>query len=246
MDSHECESASEDSAAPDALYTRIGSWHGTGRYRYEGEGVVDTLQSILAQGALLPSPDEFDQKRGSAHSVSLARARAYGRLYASLYFPKRELRLAEYHRRVWACGYFFLSSLALGWFEYRLPHRLFSDFKRKAAVWSSKFTKEKLPIFGIFVFSGTDIAGNYPMLIGIRRDTYTSTRGSRFIDLHEDRSEDPIPLARFTHLEVPACRIEETRQVLRAAGHDMPVVALETGDRSRSQLRPYRSPRSSR
>jgi len=224
----------------EAIYARVGSWHGTGRYLYEGEAIVDTLQSVLAHGALLPNLDEFDQKRGSICSVSLARARAYGRLYASLYFPKRELTLAEYHRRVWACAYFFLSSLALGWLEYLLPHRLFSNFKVKAAVWSSKFTKERLPAFGIFVFSGTDIEGNYPMLIGIERDAYTSTRGSRFIDLHEDRSAEPIQLSRFTHIEVPARRMKEVRQVIQAAGYDIPVRSLEIGDSCNRQLQTYK------
>lgn len=71
------------------------------------------------------------------------------------------------------------------------------------------------------------------MLIGIRKGAIQPTHGSRFVDLHEDRSKKPIDIAELTHIEVPKENVQEVSGLLRRAGYALPIISLEVGDRVR-------------
>jgi hypothetical protein len=214
------------------LYESVGSWHGTGRYKYEGKEVVDILKGILTAGALIPFDDLWDQKRLDTRSISAARSRDYARLYASLFFPIKQRSMRElWNRLLWCCRYF-LSSKWVAWNEYLPPRPHIIDYKNKVASWTAKLSCKSQSFFYLFLWGGTDIASNYPILIGIRRGAYITTLGSRFIDLHENRSATPISITDFTHIEVPQEHISETQQMFEVAGYSIPIIAIEVGDRS--------------
>ncbi len=203
--------------------------HGTGRYKYEKGNVFDTLQGILKDGGLVPHKDDWDIKRGAMQTVSTARSRSYARLYASLFFPPKKRSGKELISRFLSSCYFFFTSKWVAWREYPPPRPHILDFKRKITAWTTKLARHPQSFTGVFLWGGTDIPGNYPVLIGIRKGAIQPTRGSRFIDLHEDRSERPIGISEFTHIEVPAEYVPETLRVLEEAGQKLLVIPLEEG-----------------
>jgi hypothetical protein len=214
-------------------YSDVGFWHGTGRYKYENGEVADVLGCIVADGGLIPHTDDWDMKRGMMQTISTARSRSYARLYASLFFPPGKRTIKELVLRlVWSCQ-FFLTSKWVAWQEYPPPQPHILNLKKKLAAWTVKLAKRPQSFAWLFLWGGTDIPGNYPILIGIRKGAVHPTRGSRFIDLHEDRSEQPIRIADFTHVEVPAEYVKEVSRFLENAGYTLPVISLESGNRNK-------------
>ena len=201
-------------------------WHGSGRYKYvEGE-VVDVLKEILCTASLVPYIDIWDQKRQDVHSISVAPSRSYARLYASLFYPASQRSLGELWKRfAWSCRYL-LPSIWIWLREYGLRPFII-DHKTKTSSWIAKLSTKPQSLFYLFLWGGTDITTNYPILIGIRPGAYATTSGSRFVDLYEDRIVEPIPIKNFTHIEVPTNRVQETLNLIRSAGYMFPAIALE-------------------
>lgn len=214
------------------VYSHVRAWHGTGRYAYRDDKVIDILQGIISAGALVPNLDDWDQKRGESRSISTTHARMYARLYAELYRTRKDRNIikAIRPRFVWS-AYFFLTSKFESWREYSLfkPHIL--NFKEKTIRWTQKLAKKPQTFSEVFLVGGTDIESNYPILIGIRIESIHQIKGSRFIDLHECRSTDSIPIKYFTHIEVPDKNIQETRFLLDQAGIQLLVMPIEAGDK---------------
>lgn len=219
------------SSTPEDLYKSVGSWHGTGRYKYESGEVVDILKGILSEGALSPYSDASDKKRPDAYSVSFAHSRAYARLYASLFFPKEQRNVREFWNRLRWCFRYLLPSVWVAWKEL-IPLPFTVGYKSKVASFIAKFSHKKQSLLHLLLWGGTDIASNYPLLIGIERGAYAITRGSQFVDLYEDRALEPISIKKFTHLEVSKCRVSEIQEMFRAAGYEVPVISLEEGDKN--------------
>lgn len=221
----------EPSPIPEDLYKNVGSWHGTGRYKYENGEVVDILKGILDEEALSTYSDMSDQKRPNAHSVSVAHSRAYARLYASLFFPVKQRGLRELWNRLRWCCHYLLPSLWVAWKEL-VPLPFTVGYKSKVPSFIAKFSHEAQSLFYLLLWGGTDISSNHPILIGIKREAYSITHGSQFVDLHEDRAVEPISIEKFTHIEVPRCRVSEIQQILQTAAYKLPVIALEEGDKN--------------
>lgn len=209
-----------------AISSNAKFWHGTGRYKYDGDKVVDILSEIISAGGLKPYDDEWDQKRGKIQTVSTAYARDYARLYASLFFPPPKRTLRElWNRFGWSCFYF-LSSKWVAWGEYLPPKPHILDLKRKLVAWTKKLSSKPQSFTVVFLWGGTDIPINYPVLIGVKEGAVIPTSGSRFVDLHEARSTSLIPLADFTHIEVPMEHVDETRLLLERNNISVPVIPL--------------------
>ncbi|MDB5244938.1 MAG: hypothetical protein JWN90_43 [Parcubacteria group bacterium] len=216
---------------PEDFYKNVGSWHGTGRYKYENGEVVDILKGILHEGALSPYSDTSDQKRPNAQSISFARSRTYARLYASLFFPGNERSLRELWNRLFWCCRYLLPSVWVAWKE-RVPLPFTAGYKSKVASFIAKFSHKKQSLLYLLLWSGTDISFNYPMVIGVEREAYAITYGSQFVDLHEDRAVEPISIKKFTHIEVPRDQVSEVQQLLRTEGYQLPVISIEEGDKN--------------
>lgn len=208
----------------------VGAWHGTGRYKYENGEVVDILEGILNERALTPYNDTWDQNRSNTFSISLARSREYARLYASLFFPVNQRSWQELCRRfMWSCRYL-LPNLWAAWKEF-VPLPFIPDYKNKTASSTTKLARKSQSLFYMFLWGGTDISSNYPVLIGIKRGVYIATSSSRFVDLFEERIVEPISVHDFTHIEVPRDQIIHTQLLLADTGLTIPISALEEGDR---------------
>ncbi|MDB4992186.1 MAG: hypothetical protein JWL75_431 [Parcubacteria group bacterium] len=213
------------------LYARAGLWHGTGRYAHQDGQVVDLLQGIIKEGGLTPHLDRWDQKRGDSYTISIARARVYARLYAELYRTTEDRNLIRSirPRMVWS-AYFFLSAKWVAWNEYTVFRPHITDVREKSAEWTKRLARKPRSFTGAFLFGASDISENYPILVGIRPGSIHPTRGSRFIDLHEERSSSAVSLTDFTHIEVPRKNIEETMRIIRKANILLSVLAIEDGD----------------
>lgn len=163
----------------------------------------------------------------------------YARLYAGMYCPaatRIENELGT--RELWGYYFFGTSGLAAA-MEYRPtlsqlrkgdPDAFVPNLLAKTERWGGKISVQKHSFKDIFL-NGTDIAENYPVLIAIQKGAVTPTHGSRFINLHEVRSESAVPLDAFSHLEVPRDRVAETRSILADANQiSVPVIPIEFGE----------------
>lgn len=226
------------------VYKNVEFWHGTGRYKYSETGeIVDILTGLLQEGGLVPHSDDWDRKRGHVKTVSLSFSRMYARLYSGRYVPNGGRIQNELGtRQLWG-SYFFGTSLIAGILEYppnlseirkkgvlAIGESIILDGRRKTREWRGKTTRQPVSFRDIFL-NGTDIQQNYPVLIGIKRGAARPVDSSRFIRLHERRSEQPVLISDFTHLEVPKDKVEETILILRETGHDkIPVIPIEYGE----------------
>jgi hypothetical protein len=223
------------------LYKGVELWHGTGRYKYsDGGDVVDILDGIIRDGGLIPHQDDWDRKRGTVHTISTAPSRMYARLYAGMYAPAAtRIRNELGSRELW--GYYFLGTSAIvGLLEYRTNIRkvgrgddstsFIPGINEKSNKWVDKVTVQDHSLKDVFLY-GTDIAENYPILIGVKKGTVQPTHGSKFINLHERRSETPIQMNDISDLEVPRDHVEDTKAVLAHAGYpDVKILPIEFGE----------------
>jgi hypothetical protein len=163
----------------------------------------------------------------------------YARLYAGMFCPAGTRIQNELgSRELW--GYYFLGTSAVkGLFEYRPDLRairrgddsmsFIPQFSNKSREWTMKVSVQEHNIKDIFLY-GTDIAENYPILIGIKTGTVSVADSSKFINLHESRTEEPVPVASFSHVEVPLARVGETREVLSQFDQDIEILPIEYGE----------------
>lgn len=202
-------------------------WHGTGRYKYDGGEVVDVLLGIVESGGLVPHKDDWDMKRGLSQTISFARDHSYARLYASLFLPPKGRDLKELILRFVLSVRFFLPSKWVAYGEY-IPFRPhIVDLRRKLKEWGQKLTGKPPRFFTVlFLWGGTDIPNNYPVIIAVKSAAVQGTKGSRFVDLYEERSERTVSIAAFTYIEVPKDKVESVTQLFEGAGWNVPVTAI--------------------
>ncbi len=221
-------------------YSQAGQWHGTGRFQYRDGDVIDVLDSIVTDGGLIPYQDAWDLKIGRVQRVSTALSRMYARLYAGMHFQGG-------YELVNPCGdikrwvNYFMSSLGLEivrefgsvkkfWSEIGQKYNLNIAEIKNNTKWRGKVTKQKMPIKRSFM-AGSDIPGNYPILIGIKDGAFAAVHASRRIQKHEAKAAEIIRLDDFTHIEIPMENIPETVAFLRAKGRDnIYVLPFEFGE----------------
>lgn len=204
-------------------------WHGTGRYQYRDGEVIDVLKGMIEQGGLLPHRDDIDLV-GAMDSVSLARSRTYARAYADMH-ENGERGKRNGSALLWAAA--FIGPLAL---EIAKEGKVWRSENRQrikehfsasnSAKWHEKVRQEPTGTLGIFA-RGSDIQGNYPILFGIKEGTVTPAKTSESVAVHEVRSTEPICFSNLTHIEVPEIRVLETQAMLKEAGYEVPVMAIE-------------------
>ncbi len=230
-----------EQATLERLYKRVWRWHGTGKFQYRDGKVRDVLVEIAENNGLRPHKDEWDPKTGPTESISTSPSRMYAILYATLHSAEgHQLRNPVGTSQDWL-NYFFVTSLIALQTEHNLHHALFSDEGRKeignllkydqlVGSWISKVTRKPLSLPDAFV-TGSDISGNYPILIGIREGAFEEQETSGFIRVNERRASSLIKLEDFTHIEVPEASVEETRGFLERAGIvELPVIPIEWGN----------------
>jgi hypothetical protein len=242
-------------------YAHAGYWHGTGRYQYyhartsryedaDAQRVRPIFESILDAGALTTHAQEswvsYDGQ--DLKTVSVAPTRMHARLYAHIHL--QEGVWLEYifgGTRFWI-GFFiflFLASLQLS----RKAHSkkqarvrislLSRNFYKYGRVWASavcNLDKYKiLPIWRIYDLR-SDIAGNYGVLFGIKREAIQDDGVFPLVKNLELRINRAIQLSDMTHVEVPLENVEETKRLLLKKKISLPVIPLEFGELYCSQF----------
>ena len=217
------------------LYKQAWRWHGTGRYHYHKDQVIDVLKEIADNGGLIPHEDPLDYTRGVMYSVSTSPSRTYSSLYAQLHYEKgKRLRNPFQTTAGWL---YYVSSIA--WSAAVNDRRLFRRKFREqhnlsdegTAYFHNKYAKTKIRGKDMIKGGVSDIVGNYPVLIGINEGAFKEVDIAKVLQTHESRSETPISIADFTHIEVPAGNVAEVQNLLRQFGREQtPVIALEWGE----------------
>jgi hypothetical protein len=210
-------------------------WHGTGRYQYGAQGVrVDVLKHLLEQGATRPFKDSFDITQGDMVSTSVARQRMYARIYGDMHeYGGADLRTRYGTPRFWA--YYFIMAInlhatkELGLWNPRVRREQQAAWRKQGEeVWAVKVHSSPGRATGKFFDNGSDIPGNYPIIIGIRRGDYTLLKTAAYVARYESRIGSNIPIGAFTHIEVPGAQVAAVRKLLAKHGYaGVPVFAFE-------------------
>jgi hypothetical protein len=224
-------------------------WHGTGRYRYvrikdsqdirDERPTYDVLASIIDSDGLQPYKDLWIESGGN--TVSLASVRMHARLFARVHAYEKsslvyELGSLQFWLRLYA-SLIFVWCLSDTRSQVTVLRCLFRGrLLRDIQTWESaiRTPDKKRSVQIVWGFrrnvSVSDIAGNYPLLLGIvaKREDLVSTTGiTRKV---ESRSLKAITLAQCTHIEVPLENTAETEEFLRMKGVSIPVIPLEFVD----------------
>lgn len=213
------------------LYDKVAHWHGTGRYHYTQDGVVDVLASVARCGGLMPRHDLFDLN-GPTNSISLAHSRMYARAYADMHGSGVREPERYGNSVFWACAY--LGNVAVEASKHMRVWRPSGYYgmmdhlaRANSMEWYRKVTRVDRPSIIDIYRRGSDIPGNYPVLFGVA--PAETIESSSAVAVHEARTDKPLGLeGDIVHVEVPRERIDETRHVL---GRQVIITSLEDGER---------------
>jgi hypothetical protein len=210
-------------------------WHGTGRLQYDRQGgTVDVLEQMLKRGGVQPFKDVFDIKHGEMFSISVARQRMYARIYADMHVHGGANLRERYGRpRFWM--YYFIMAVnlhatrELGLWNPKTRRTQHAAWRKQGKeVWAAKVHQNPSESAGKFFDNGSDIAGNYPILIGIKRADHTFLKTADYVARYESRIGSNVPVEAFTHLEVPKAKLVEVQKLLKKYGYtDTPAFAFE-------------------
>ena len=193
-------------------------WHGTGRWQH-GKDVY----------AVFGGSD-----RHIVHSVSLCRSRMVARSYADMHGlgwkeKKRygdALTWTSYYYSLFYARLFTVNGVKMlrRWKTWRtLSHDENGD-----NTWGKKVNKQARDVWDIFCL-GSDISGNYPILIGVRR-LDSQLKLEKPMSHYEVRADKRIGVANISHIEVPRDKQDEMRELLLSCGIDIPVTSIELGE----------------
>jgi peptidyl-tRNA hydrolase len=211
-------------------------WHGTGRYQHNGSETQDVLSQIIISGGLKPVPDSYAVilgGRGMA-SISATRIRIVARCYADIH-GKGELEANRYGSSLWWLSYycvpFFVQIFTKNAINmarnYKKWHQATSNIHGER-TWGKKVNKNAKRVWDVFGL-GSDIPGNYPILVGIKGQVDTALLPDA-IAKTEVRFTHLVSMSDFTHLEVPEEKVSETEMILTQAKLPIPVFPIELGE----------------
>ena len=102
-------------------------------------------------------------------------------------------------------------------------------------TWGKKVNKQARDVWDIFCL-GSDILGNYPILIGVR-SLDSQLKLEKPMSHYEVRADKRIGVANISHIEVPRDKQDEMRELLLSYGIDIPVTSIELGEYVSTQKR---------
>ena len=216
------------------IYEQVWRWHGTGKYHYHDDGIKDVSKEIIDNTGLIPHDDPLDYTRGLMQSISTSPSRIYSSLYAQLHYEKgKSLRNTFQTTSGWI---YFTGSIAIQATTH--DRRLFSKKfrqehsldKKGTSYFHEKYTKSQVPGLDMRFGGVSDIPGNYPVLIGIKYEAFKEANIAKVLRTHESRSETPIPISSFTHIEVPRQKVSDLVNILDQKDIKLPVIPIEWGE----------------
>ena len=220
-------------------------WHGTGRWQHGEHGTVDVLKSFCDTGGLKPARDVYAVFGGSdqhiIHSISLCRSRMVARSYADMHglgWKEKNrygdaLTWTSYYYSLFYARLFTVNGVKMlrRWKTWRaLSHDENGD-----NTWGKKVNKQARDVWDIFCL-GSDISGNYPILIGIK-SLDSQLKLEKPMRYYEVRADKRIDIANISHIEVPRDKQDEMRELLLSCGIDIPVTSIELGEYVSTQKR---------
>lgn len=239
----------------DKCYKDATYWHGTGRYQYSHandtryENVdfkkhIDILELILKEGGLKPHHEPWLKKIQNiqAPTISMSPFRMYARLYAGLYLYEKNNLLYQFGTsKFW---FIFLSAVQVVNKKF-LAFLFTSKFFRLIRVATYKDIQtyvrsirndKKVVIPTLYGYKiRTDIANNYPILVGIKNNIETISFNAGMERL-EARTAQLIMLKNITHIEVPLANVLETEIFLKEKGINVIVIPIEFAELYCSQF----------
>jgi len=213
-------------------------WHGTGRWQHGERGTIDVLKSFCDTGGLKPARDVYAVFGGSdqhiIHSISLCRSRMVARSYADMHGLGRKeknrygdaLTWTSYYYSLFYARLFTVSGITMlrRWKTWRsLSHDEHGD-----NTWGKKVNRQARDVWDIFCL-GSDILGNYPILIGVK-ELASQVELEKPMRYYEVRADRRIAITNISHIEVPYDKQEEVRAVLLAHNIALPVTSIELGE----------------
>ncbi len=232
-------------------YERAEYWHGTGHYHYyhprdsryagvDHTRTVDVVQAIVDRQGLEAHTDLWYKADGHfLKTISLAPSRMHARLYAHIHL--REGVWLDYvfgGTRFWMGFFVFYAGMEL--FSLKRGPRMFlkqtlfnPHMMRHARTWASAIRNlheyKILPLWRAYDLR-SDIAGNHPVLFGIKKNAVIGDGVMPFLRKIEVRVTGRIPLEQLTHLEVPKEHVSSVKKLLDGHGISLPVIPLEFGE----------------
>lgn len=213
-------------------------WHGTGRWQHGEHGITDVMKSFCDAAGLKPARDVYAVFGGSnqrvVYSVSLCRSRMIARSYADIHRLgwKEENRYGD--ALMWVSYYYgmfyarlFITSgfkMMRRWKAWRaLSHDSNGD-----NTWGKKVNNQARNVWDVFCL-GSDISGNYPILIGVK-NIDSQIKLDKPMSQYEVRANKLINIANISHVEVPYDKQDEVRKLLHKHDVKLPVTSIELGE----------------
>ena len=233
-----CQFSSSEMSEYQKLTKGTQFWHGTGRWQHGEHGTVDVLKSLCDTAGLKPARDVYAVFGGSdqhiIHSISVCRSRMVARSYADMHGVgwKEKNRYGDaltwtaYYYSLFYARLFTINGIKMlrRWKTWRsLSHDENGD-----NTWGKKVNKQARDVWDIFCL-GSDILGNYPILIGVR-SLDSQLKLEKPMSHYEVRADKRIGVANISHIEVPSDKQDEMRELLLSCGIDIPVTSIELGE----------------
>ncbi len=240
-----CQFSSSEMSEYQKLTKGTQFWHGTGRWQHGEHGTVDVLKSLCDTAGLKPACDVYAVFGGSdqhiIHSVSVCRSRMVARSYADMHglgWKEKNrygdaLTWTSYYYSLFYARLFTVNGVKMlrRWKTWRtLSHDENGD-----NTWGKKVNKQARDVWDIFCL-GSDILGNYPILIGVR-SLDSQLKLEKPMSHYEVRADKRIDIANISHIEVPRDKQDEMRELLLSYGIDIPVTSIELGECASAQKR---------
>jgi len=182
----------------------------------------------------VPHKDPLDYTRGDVYTVSLSPSRTYSALYAQIHYEKG--KRFRNPLQTASGAFYYVSNIAfLGLIhDRRLFSKKFRDLNRLnyegMSFFRNKYTKNPLSLKDYINGGVSDIKNNYPVLIGIKNGAFKEANMAKVYSSHESRSETPIPISNFTHIEVPEENVSEVKKLLSKYNVDLRIIPIEWGE----------------
>ncbi len=187
---------------------------------------------------LKPARDVYAVFGGSnqrvVYSVSLCRSRMIARSYADMHRLgwKEENRYGDaltwvsYYYGMFYARLFITSGFKMmrRWKAWRaLSHDNNGD-----NTWGKKVNNQARNVWDVFCL-GSDISGNYPILIGVK-NIDSQIKLDKPMSQYEVRASKLINIANISHVEVPYDKQDEVRKLLHKHDVKLPVTSIELGE----------------
>lgn len=220
-----------------ALYRNVWVWHGTGRYDQAKNGPVDLLQGVLSAGLIKPHLDVWDGSE-KVETTSATVNRPYATTYSDIHLQEdRSDLLFKDKRKLHLLRQTLPHLPSLLWHSRRLLRQ-----REEAKEWMERHTGQEIQgkVWKNATRFGklrSKISGDYPILIGFKKDAFEPIKTAGYIQATEVRTDKPITLDKINHMEVPLKYVQETELLLQANGVSIEVLPREFGERYSTEFR---------